>query len=255
MNNYLYEKNGRYYMDLESLENGIGSRVRMLILCNPQNPVGRVWNREELEKVGELCLKRNIIIVSDEIHSDIIYKGNTHVPIASISPELAQNSVTCIAPSKTFNIAGLSSSVVIIPNENLRNIFKSTVENTGYGIGNIFGNTAMEAAYSSCGGWLDELLKYLEGNADYLVKYIGENIPGAEVVKPEGTYLAWLDFRGLGLGQEELKDMMRKKAKVGLNSGTDFGASGGGFMRLNFGCPRVLLEEGLKRIEKVVKGI
>lgn len=253
VNNLLSEKCGRYYMDLENLENQIDSRVRMLILCSPQNPVGRVWSRNELEKLGELCLRRKIIIVSDEIHSDIIYKGSKHIPIASISPEFAENTVTCIAPSKTFNIAGLSSSVAIIPDENLRNIFNSAVQSTGYEIGNIFGNTAMEAAYSSCSGWLDELLDYLEGNADYLVNYVNKNIPKVKVEKPEGTYLAWLDFRELGLEQEKLKDLMVKKARVGLNSGTDFGISGEGFMRLNFGCPRSLLEEGLKRIEKAIK--
>jgi Bifunctional PLP-dependent enzyme with beta-cystathionase and maltose regulon repressor activities len=252
--NRLKVENGRYVMDVDSLERSIDSSVKMLILCSPHNPVGRVWEREEFKRVGEICLKNNIIIVSDEIHSDIVYGNSKHIPAASVSDELGDITITCMAPSKTFNIAGLSSSFVVIPNKKLRDGFESMAGRIGMESGNLFGITAMEAAYSEGRDWLDGLLKYLEGNANYVVDYLEERIPKIRVIKPQATYLAWLDFREYNLTQKDLNGLLCKSG-VGLSSGTAFGRAGEGFMRLNFGCPRPILEEGMKRIESAAASI
>lgn len=261
---------GRYYMDLEKLLEQIAvkrisytsntarekwefdAKVKMLMLCNPHNPSGRVWTREELLKIGEICLENNIIIVSDEIHSDIIYSGHKHLPLASLSKELEQNTITCIAPSKTFSLAGLSTSTVIIPNERLRTHYNNMVESLEIDGGNIFGAVALEAAYNYGEEWLEELLKYLEGNLNYLMDYFKERIPSIRPIRPEATYLVWLDCRELGLEGRDLMDFFVNEAKVGLNPGTRFGRSGSNFVRLNIGCPRSLLKEGLSRIEAAV---
>ena len=211
-----------------------------------------MWSYDELKRLGEICLKHNIIIVSDEIHSDIIYSGHKHIPIASISEELAQITLTCMAPSKTFNIAGLSTSYIIIPNENMLMKYRKSLDSFGLGTGNVFGITALEASYINGDNWLKELIKYLEGNFDYMVDYVNNNINGITVSKPEGTYLGWLDCRGLEMDGEKIKEFMIHKAKVGLSSGTIFGKIGEGFMRINFGCPRSVLEEGLRRIKCAV---
>lgn len=253
VDNQLKLENGDYVMDFEDLEKKIDSRVKMAILCSPHNPVGRVWSREELERFGEICLKHNIIIMSDEIHSDLVFKGFKHIPIASISEELAQNTLTCIAPSKTFNIAGLSTSLLITPNKKLRSHFNNVLENLGIEMGNIFGITAMEAAYRHGGEWLDQLIDYVESNMDFLESYTKEKIPSIKFIKPQGTYLAWLDCRGLGMDQNTLKKFMAQTARVGLNDGTVFGPGGEGFMRMNLGCPKSLLEEGLKRVENALR--
>lgn len=242
-------------MDYEDLDAKLGNGVKIMILCSPHNPVGRVWSREELVKVGELCSKHNVILISDEIHSDLIYSGNAHTPIASISEELAKRTVTCLAPSKTFNIAGLSTSVAVIPDINLRNKFNNTIKSLGLEMSNLFGITALEAAYTRGAEWMDQLLAYLEVNLDFLLDYFKNNIPGIKVSKPEGTYLIWLDCRELGMNQKDLVSFFVNKAKVGINDGAVFGEGGEGFMRMNIACPRSLLEEGLKRIEQAVKGI
>lgn len=251
----LKSENGHYSMDFDDLEEKIDEGVKLIILCSPHNPVGRVWSREELIRLGEICITKNVTIVSDEIHSDLVYGGNKHVPIASISEKLLENTITCIAPSKTFNVAGLSSSVAIIPHEGLRRKFNDEKTKMGIGSGNIFGLTAMEASYLYGEEWLNELLGYLDGNAAYLADYINSNIPRITVSKPEGTYLAWLDCRKMNMTPEALGKFMTEKAKVGLNNGINFGIDGSGFMRMNFGCPRSLLEEGLERIEKAVKAL
>lgn len=255
VNSPLKYEEGRFVMDYDDIERKFDSRVKMVILCSPHNPVGRVWTKEELERLGNICLKHGAVIVSDEIHSDIVYKGHKHVPIASISEELSLNTITCIAPSKTFNIAGLSTSAVIIPNQRLRKQFNCMLENIGMENGNIFGITAMEAAYRYGEEWLDQVIDYLEGNIDFLLKYISERIPSIKAARPEGTYLAWIDCRGLGLNQEDLKEFMAKKAAIALNDGTAFGPEGDGFMRINVGCPRSVLQEGLRRIEEAVRGL
>ncbi len=230
--------------------NNIPSNI--LILCSPHNPIGRVWSKNELSRLADICLQYNYTIVSDEIHSDLIYTGNRHIPMASISDEIAQNTITMIAPSKTFNLAGLNAAVTIIPNSEMRRAF---IKNMGGFVssGNIIGYTAMKAAYSQGDNWLESQLKYLEENRDYVLEYINKNIPGIEVIKPEGTYLIWLDCRGLSLSNKGLEEFMVDKARVGLDVGTWFGSGGEGFMRINIACPRKLLEDGLSRIRTAVK--
>ncbi len=253
VNNQLRCHEGKYTIDFDTLQKQLSEGVKMMILCSPHNPVGRVWSRDELNKIGELCLKYNVILVSDEIHSDIIYPNAKHTPIGSVSEELAQISVTCIAPSKTFNIPGLGISSVIIPNSKLSDIYNKTVSNLGMSMGGIFGPIAGEAAYRYGADWLDQLLVYLQGNIDSLSQYLEENIPQIKLSKPEGTYLAWLDCKGLGLGgQEELRDFMINKARLGLNNGTSFGPGGEGYQRLNFGCPRPVLIEALERLKAAI---
>ncbi|MCP4755492.1 MAG: pyridoxal phosphate-dependent aminotransferase [Proteobacteria bacterium] len=258
--NLLTLKNGRYEIDYEDLaakfQPKMGmypspSRTKMLLLCNPHNPVGRVWTREELIKMGEIAIGNEAVVVSNEIHCEILYQGYRHIPFASISEEFEQNSIVCMAPSKTFNVAGLEASVIIIPNEKLRKQF----EQTRKGIlptANVLGLVAMEAAFDKGDVWLEQFLSYLQGNYDYLANYFEKHIPKIKVIKPEGTYLVWLDCRELGLNQAELTDFMNKKARVGLDHGFAFGPSGVGFERINIACPRPLLEEALKRIEKAV---
>jgi len=255
VDNPLKFENNRYVMDLSDLEKQLDSRTKMLILCSPHNPVSRVWTRDELARLGEVCLKKNILIVSDEIHSDIVYPWAKHSPIASISEELAQNTITCIAPSKTFNLAGLNTSVAIIPNPRLLDLFNHMLENLGLGGGNVFGMVGLEAAYRYGEEWLDQLLVYLQGTLEFLTNYVSDHIPQINIVKPEGTYLVWLDCRALGLDRAALKDLMLKRARVALEDGAIFGPGGEGFQRMNIACPRSVLEEALQRIERAVKNL
>jgi|LSQX01.2.fsa_nt_gb cystathionine beta-lyase len=228
-----------------------GNPADILILCSPHNPVGRVWTREELERLAELALKYNLIIISDEIHGDLVYSENIHIPLASLGGEISRRTITMIAPSKTFNLAGLATSVNIIPDRKMREAFIRTMSGLVIG-GNVLGYTAMEAAYTRGDEWLEGQLKYLEGNRDYAVEYINQHIPGLRVQKAEGTYLLWLDCRGLGLSDPDLKKFFIEEARVGLNPGIIFGKGGEGFMRMNIACPRSLLEEGLRRIKWAV---
>jgi len=243
---------GHYIMDFEDLERKMKSGIEMMILCSPHNPVGRVWSREELNRLGELCLKNNVILVSDEIHSDIVFSNYKHIPIASISESLEHNTVTCIAASKTFGIAGLTASAAIIPDFVLRERFKNKVQCMGMETGNIFGLVASEAAYRYGEEWLEQLLDYLQENLRLLKNYFKRNIPEIKVIKPEGTYLVWLDCRQLGLNPKELSGLMVHTAKIGLNDGATFGAGGEGFLRMNIACPKAALMEGLRRVDRAV---
>ncbi len=230
------------------------SRARMMILCSPHNPVGRVWTRDELVQMGEIVIERGALMLSDEIHCELLFKGAKHIPFASISKEFEQHSVLCMAPSKTFNLAGLNASIIIIPNEELRLRFNAAKQGIVTRV-NLFGLTAMEAAYRHGDEWLAQLLEYLQGNLDYLMAYLEQKIPRIEVIKPEGTYLVWLDCRKLGLDDAELRSFMRKKARVGLDDGYLFGPSGSGFQRINIACPRSTLSEALLRIEEAVSSL
>jgi cysteine-S-conjugate beta-lyase len=250
--NNLKLENDRYVMDFEDLEKKIDKDVKMMILCNPHNPVGRVWSLDELKRLGEICLKNNIIIISDEIHSDIVFEPHSHIPLGNISKELSEITITCMAPSKTFNTAGLSTSYAVIPNRKLHIKFRDTLDSLGIGMGNVFGITALEAAYVDGEEWLRQMLIYIEDNMNYMVEFTNNNIKGITVRKPEGTYLAWLDCRGLKMDCEKLKEFMIYEAKVGLSEGCIFGKIGEGYMRMNIGCPRSILEEGLKRIKNAV---
>ena len=245
----------RYTMDLEDLERKLDEGSRMLILCSPHNPVGRVWTRDELEALGRLAKERDLVIVSDEIHADLVYSGHRHHVLAALSSDLADRTITCIAPSKTFNIPGLSTAVVIASNPKLLGAFKDETERAGFELGQVFGIVGFEAAYSQGDDWLDELLPYLEANIDFLEKFVEERIPGVRFVRPEGTYLALLDCRGLGLEPAALNDFFLKKASVYFSDGALFGEEAAGFVRINFGCPRALLGEALERIERAVKNL
>lgn len=254
LENPLYFDGHKYRMDLEQLRQTVDSRVKLLILCSPHNPVGRVWNREELLSLGQFCLEHEITIISDEIHSDLVYPGYKHTVLASVSKELEQNTVICNAPSKTFNIAGISASNVIIANENLRSAYRRVLRGSGLALPNVFAVTAVETAYTYGEAWLKELLLYLEDNYRLASSYIAERIPEIKVVEPEGTYLLWLDCRGLGLNDEDLDDFIKEKARLLLEPGPSFGTGGSGFQRMNIACPRSRLLEALQRLEKAVRG-
>jgi cystathionine beta-lyase len=254
LENPLYFDGNKYRMDLEQLRQKIDGRVKLLILCSPHNPVGRVWSREELLALGQFCLEHEIIIISDEIHSDLVLPGYKHTVLASVSKELEQNMIVCNAPSKTFNIAGIPASNVIISNENLRSAYRRVLRESGLALPNVFSVTAVEAAYTYGEAWLDELLLYLEGNYRLVDSFIIEHIPEIKLVEPEGTYLLWLDCRGLGLNDGELESFIKEKARLLLEPGTIFGTGGSGFQRMNIACPRSRLLEALQRLEKAVRG-
>jgi cystathionine beta-lyase len=261
--NQLKLNDGRYEMDYEDLENqfhpragmfAAPSRVKAIILCNPHNPVGRIWSREELTRMGEIVIRHGAIVISDEIHCEIIFKGYQHTVFASISEELAQNCIVCMAPSKTFNLAGLEASSIIIPNQKLRDSFRDAMTCMSP-CPNLFGLAAMEAAYRYGDEWLGQLLDYLQGNLDITIACFEERIPRVKVIRPQGTYLLWLDCRALGLDDMALRSFMREKARVGFDDGFLFGAGGSGFQRMNIACPRAILEEALRRIEVAVNSL
>ena len=245
---------GEYTINYKELETSLKSS-NLLLFCSPHNPVGRVWTKGELTKLEDLIIESGSYIISDEIHCDLAYKNHKHTMIASLSREIEQRSITLIAPSKTFNLAGLFTSVAIIPGEEVRDKVIKIMNDFSINHINLFGLIALETAFSCGGDWLDELLDYIESNADYVVDYVENNIKDIKVRKPEGTFLLWLDCRKLGLSQEELHKLMIEKGKILLNDGYTFGEEGDGFLRLNIGCPRETLVEGLKRIEGVVNSL
>lgn len=251
--NPLINNNGIYEMDFSDLEKKLADNVKMFIFCSPHNPIGRVWKLNELKEVIRLCRKYNVILVSDEIHSDLVLKGHKHIPIASLAAEAEfSNCITLTSPTKTFNIAGLTVSAAIITDAELKRKFKSTLHKNGADMLNIFGLEAAYAAYAYCEPWLDELLDYLEQNLDIMVEYFSKNIRRIKVIRPEATYLAWLDCTDLPVAAEKLKEFFTYEAGVGLNDGITFGKEGSGFQRINFACPRPLLIEGLERIKTAV---
>ncbi|MBE4907466.1 pyridoxal phosphate-dependent aminotransferase [Bacillus luteolus] len=249
LNSPLILKNNRYYIDFDDLEKNLDPSVKLFLLCNPHNPGGRVWTREELIRLGQICLKHNILIVSDEIHSDLIIGDQPHIPFASISEEFANQSITLIAPSKTFNLAGLQASATIIPNRSLRTRFDKRQQQQGFFTLGTFGIIGMEAAYLHGDEWLDNLIEYLRKNVSYLMNFIESNLPKVKVIRPDASYLVWLDCRELGLTDSELKDVLIKKGKLGLEPGTKYGPGGEGFVRINIGCPISTLKEGLNRLK------
>lgn len=252
VNNPLILQNGRLCIDFEHLESVMDDDVRMFILCSPHNPGGSVWNKEELEQIANLCLEKDILLVSDEIHCDLVFKPNKHIPVASLSKKYADITITCVAPSKTFNIAGLSTSSVIISNEHLRETYNRELDRLHIGMGNIFGAIASEAAYTHGGEWLESLLKYLRNNIDITVNFFKRNITRINVIRPEATYLLWLDCRGLGMKDEELQEFFINEAGVGLSPGIQFGEGGEGFMRMNIACPEKLLLKALTQLEESI---
>ena len=250
--NKLKEEDGRWVMDIEALTRSIDEKTRMIIISNPHNPVGRVWTSEELKELGDICIKKNILILSDEIHCDLVLPGFTHTPLAAISDEIAASTITCIAPSKTFNLAGLSTSNVIISNPALRKSFSRIVDNLHITSGNIFGTAASIAAYTHGHKWLDELMEYLERNAGFVEDYCIRLLPEIIPVQPEATYMIWLDCRKLGMSGKELQDFFVHKAGIGMNEGSTFGPGGEGFMRMNLGTTHQTVRQAMEQVEKAV---
>jgi cystathionine beta-lyase len=245
------QADGRYTLDVDAFERAIGARTRAFLLCSPHNPVGRVWTRDELASMARVCLRRGLTIVADEIHCDLVFNGHHHTPVASLDPEIEARTITFMAPSKTFNLAGLKCAVAIIPNARLREQFSAARADLLHGM-NVFGYVAALAAYRDGQEWLDALLRYLEANRDVMVDFVRRRLPGVAVAPPEATYLAWLDCRGLRLPGDDPYTFFLERARVALNDGATFGRGGRGFVRLNFGCPRALLTEGLERMRAAV---
>lgn len=238
---------GRYECDTAAFDAAVNEQTRIFLLCNPHNPTGRVFTREELAAMAETCLRHDLLIVADEIHCDLVYPGAAHVPIATFSPEVEARTITLMAPSKTFNLPGLKCSIAIVPNAGLRKRFVEARADL-VRVPNILGYTASLAAYRDCDGWLAELITYLEGNRDFVARYVAAELPGIRFCPPEGTYLAWLDCRALPVPDVDPYRFFLEQARVGLSNGANFGERGHGFVRLNFACPRALLEEGLERM-------
>ncbi|XJZ26784.1 MalY/PatB family protein [Bacillota bacterium Lsc_1132] len=240
----------RYDIDFETFEQELKNGCKLFLLCNPHNPGGRVWSREELLKIGELCLKYDCLIVADEIHSDLVYQSHKHYPMASLSNELAEITITCISPSKTFNLAGLQASAIVIHSKEMREQFFNTQRRHGFFSLNTFGILAMEAAYQNGEMWLEELMDYLEGNKQFAISYLAENLPQLTYMEPDATYLLWIDCRKLALSDKEIKKLLIEKGKLALEPGQKYGLGGEGFVRLNFACPREMLADALERLKK-----
>lgn len=245
--NLIPSPDGQYRVDIDSFNAAIEPDTRAFLLCNPHNPLGRVFSREELEGMARGCLQHGMTIISDEIHCDLVFSGYRHIPIASLDREIEANTITLLAPSKTYNIAGLDCSVLICTNKELRTRIKQAKRGLMGGV-NLLGMTAALAAYRDGGEWLAELMAYLEANRDYLMGYLHENLPAIHMVKPEATYLAWLDCNGLKLDINP-SEHFHKNARVALNNGKDFGETGAGFVRFNFGCPRETMDIALERMK------
>ncbi|HPS60965.1 MAG TPA: PatB family C-S lyase [Candidatus Cloacimonas sp.] len=247
----LVNNNGVYSIDWQDLENKL-QQVKLFIFCSPHNPVGRVWTEAELTKIGNLCAKYNVPVFADEIHADIVYPDYKHLPLASLN-DFAEFCLTGVSPSKSFNIAGLATAVVLVANEEIRNKFSELNNKLHLYTGNTFGITALIAAYNESEGWLEDLLSYLNNNRLMITDFVPRELPGVQLSPIEGTFLAWLDFRNWGLSDEELQNLIVNKAGLALEPGTEFGEDGKGFMRLNFGCPLSTLELALTRLQILAK--
>jgi cystathionine beta-lyase len=252
VDNPLRLEGDRYTMDFDQLEEAIDERTRLLVLCSPHNPVSRVWSRSELEQLVQICLRRKIIILSDEIHHDLIMPGYRHTPTASLSEEAAALTVTLTSATKTFNLAGLGCSLTIASDKQLRDQFQATQKRICTGIANAFSTVATEAAYRHGESWLEQVLDYVKSNCEFLITYLGEHLPKTRIIPLEGTYLAWVDFRALGLSDQQLKERILEQARVWLDDGPIFGPGGEGFQRINLACPRKTLEQALEAMVRVL---
>lgn len=256
INSPLVYKGGSYQIDFHDFETKIvENNVKMFILCSPHNPVGRVWTKDELITLGDICLKHNVVVVSDEIHADFVYEGNRHMIFANVKPEYLQNTITCTAPSKTFNLAGLQVSNIFIANPDIRKKFQAEMNKSGYSELNTLGLIACQAAYEHGGEWLDELKKYLAGNLAFIRDFVKQRLPKIHLVEPQGTYLVWLDFTELGLTEEQREHLIVNKAKLWLDSGVMFGKDGEGFERVNIACPCATLQKAFEQLERAVKDL
>lgn len=254
--NKLIIENGKYKIDFNSFESQIKEGVKLFILCSPHNPIGRVWTIDELKQMSEICLRHKVLIVSDEIHADLIFDPFKHIPLASLSAEVANNTITFGSASKTFNIAGLSTAWAVMSNEQLLKRYNLQLERNGTWHGNIFGYEATIAAYSKAGEeWLAQLLQYIKGNVDVVREFLLTNLPKIKLVETEGTYLLWLDFREFGLSNDELNRLLINEAGLGLNKGETFGENGAGFQRMNVACPRQVVERALDQLKKVFSNL
>ena len=256
VNSPLVLKDGRYEIDFEDFEKKIvENNVKLFILCSPHNPVGRVWSVEELKRIGDICIKHDVVIFSDEIHADFVYEPNKHHVFASLGESYAANSVIATAPSKSFNIAGLQVSNIFIENKKLRDAFRNEIVKSGYSQLNTMGLVAARAAYESGKEWLDEVRAYIKDNLIFFRDYLKENIGELSLIEPEGTYLVWVDFRKLGLSEKQREDLIVNKAKLWIDSGAMFGVDGEGFERFNIACPRSYLKKALDSLAKAIKGL
>jgi len=250
VNSPLVYEGGTYRIDFADFEQKIiDEKVKAFVLCSPHNPVGRVWTADELKRIGDICLKHGCLVVSDEIHCDFIYPGYKHHVFGALGDKYLNNAIVCTAPSKTFNLAGLQAANTIIANEDIRKKFNASVARTGYGQPNAAGLAACKAAYEHCGAWVDALVTYLEENFTYLKTFLDKKLPRIKIAEPQGTYLAWLNFKALKLTQAELEDMIVNKAGLWLSGGATFGSEGEGFMRMNVACPKAVLERALDQLE------
>ena len=254
LENQFVERDGKWEMDWADFEEKL-TQADLFLLCNPHNPLGIVWTPEELRRMAELCMKHHVVLFSDEIHSDLIFHGKRHTPVATLSPEIAQYVVTGISGTKTFNLAGLQASTVVFPNAHMKQVFDRYWMNMDIHRNNAFSLTAMEAAFNHGEEWLEQLLPYLSANFDYVVDYCKTRIPKIKTYAPDATYLMWLDCRELGLDNDALHDFMIHKAGLGLNDGCSFCRSLDGFMRLNAACPRSVLEQALGQLERAVNAL
>ncbi len=253
LDNPLRLAGGKYEMDLDDLKRKLTPKTKVMLLCSPHNPISRVWTWDELARLGQLCAEYEITVISDEIHSDLVYHGFKHYPFDGVMPQFMVKSVVCTAASKTFNLPGLRTSNIVISNKDIRDRFRKTMRDCAMSGPNMFGLVATEAAYRSGEEWLEQLLTYLEGNISFLQHFIKERIPGLKVIQPQGTYLLWLDLRECGIDPSRLGKFIREDARVGTEAGTMFRCPVEGFERMNIACPRSVLLQGLKQLEETVK--
>ena len=248
--NSLVNNNGRYEMNYEELERFMQEGAKLMLLCNPHNPGGRVWEREELVRLADLCVKYGVIVISDEIHCDLLLPGAKHIPFASLSEEAAQLTLTCLAATKTFNLPGLQSSFIVTSNHDIKRKFDYRIKTLSLHMSHFMAQDAVAAAYNTGDEWLDELMKYIQGNVELAINYLSEHLPAVTPMKPDGTYLLWVDCRGLGLDTSGLKKLMFEEARVAFTEGSVFGTDGQGHLRINLACPRSFLQEALERFCK-----
>lgn len=253
--NPLLISNNRYEMDFDDLEQKIDSRTKMLFFCSPHNPGGRVWTKTELEKLGEIAIKHDLIIVSDEIHGDLVFEPHRHIPLAGLSTEISQQTITTVAPSKTFNAAGLLSSVVITENQKYKQAYLNIQAALHLYVDNIFGTAGLIAAYTEGDNWLNQLLAYIKDNLDYVTAYIDEHLPTLSYMIPEGTYLLWLDFSKTRLLGDNLHSFLVQKANLGLNRGDQFGSNAAGFARMNLAAPRQTIVKAMQQLQTALESI
>lgn len=249
----LQDESGEYYIDFEKFENILKTQdIKLMIFVNPHNPLGRVWQKDELKKLGDLCIKYNVKVISDEIWRDLILPNHSHTPFASISKEIENNTITCFSPTKAFNLAGLHASFTVLPKKDEWLAFDKQLEMLDVRRNNHFSLVAVEAAYTKCEDWLNQLMIFIEGNIDYAINFIKTKLPELRVVKPQGTYLLWVDFKNLNLRDESLSHFIQYDAGIAFDDGNIFGGNGATYQRINLACPRSMVEDCMNRLEKAV---